>query len=166
MAAMLTMSACGSKDTTETTTAPVATTAVETTMEETTTEDVASEASTEGIEGAESEHGEELTAEQIKSFAEEIQAAVAGQDMGWLADLAAYPVFVSLEEVEGTEIQSVEEFMALGEDKLFTETLKTQIAEVNPEELEVFGAGVIMGEDVNITFNNVDGEPKIIGINL
>ena len=56
--------------------------------------------------------------------------------------------------------------MAIGEDKLFTEKLMTQIADVKPEELEVFGAGVIMGEDVNITFNNVDGEPKITGINL
>ncbi|MFR2849514.1 MAG: hypothetical protein ACLTC4_21405, partial [Hungatella hathewayi] len=71
-----------------------------------------------------------------------------------------------LEEGEGSEIESVDDFMAIGEDKLFTEKLMTQIADVKPEELEVFGAGVIMGEDVNITFNNVDGEPKITGINL
>ena len=80
--------------------------------------------------------------------------------------MSSYPVYVSLEEGEGSEIESVDDFMAIGEDKLFTEKLMTQIADVNPEELEVFGAGVIMGEDVNITFNNVDGEPKITGINL
>lgn len=161
MATMLTISACGSKNTTETTTAVETTTTVETTAEETTTAE-----STVTSEGAESEEAGELTADQIKSFAEEIQGAVAAQDIGWLADLASYPVYVSLEEGEGSEIQSVEEFMELGEDKLFTEKLMTQIADVNPEELELFGAGVIMGEDVNITFNNVDGEPKITGINL
>lgn len=161
MAAMLAISACGSKNTAETTTTAEMTTAVETTAEETTTAE-----SPVTPEGEESETAGELTAEQIKSFAEEIQGAVAAQDIGWLADLAAYPVFVSLEAGEGSEIQSVEEFMALGEDKVFTETLLTQIADVDPEGLEVFGAGVIMGEDVNITFNNVDGEPKITGINL
>ncbi len=159
MATMLTISACGSKNTTETTTAVETTTAMETTMEESTTEE-----STVTAEGMESEKAEDLTPEQIKSFAEEIQAAVAAQDIGWLADLSSYPVYVSLEE--GSEIESVDDFMAIGEDKLVTEKLMTQIADVKPEELEVFGAGVIMGEDVNITFNNVDGEPKITGINL
>ena len=161
MATMLTISACGSKNTTDTTTAVETTTAMETTMEESTTEE-----STVTAEGMESEKAEDLTPEQIKSFAEEIQAAVAAQDIGWLADLSSYPVYVSLEEGEGSEIESVDDFMAIGEDKLFTEKLMTQIADVKPEELEVFGAGVIMGEDVNITFNNVDGEPKITGINL
>lgn len=162
MGTMLTFTACSSKNTTETTTAVETTTAaVTTTAEETTAEETdVTEA------GAESETAEDLTAEQIKSFAEEIQAAVAAQDIGWLADLSAYPVYVSLEVGEGSEIQNVEEFMALGEDKLFTEKLMEQIADVKPEELEVFGAGVIMGEEVNITFNNVDGEPKITGINL
>lgn len=161
MATMLTISACGSKNTTDTTATVESTTADVTTAEEPTTVETAG---TTDIMNSETE--DELTAEQIKAFAEEIQAAVAGQDMGWLADLTSYPVYVALEDGEGSEIESKEAFMELGEDKIFTEILKEQIAAVNPEELEVFGAGVIMGEDASITFNSVDGEPAIISINL
>lgn len=178
MAMMLTISACGSKNTTgavttaETTTAAETTTVEETTTEEITTEgttteeSAGTEESTVTAEGAESEVQEGLTDDQIKSFAEEIQAAVASQDISWLADLVAYPVYVSLEVGEGSEIQSKEEFLAIDKEKLFTEKLMKQIADVNPEELEMFGAGIIMGEDINITFNNVNGEPAITGINL
>lgn len=172
MATMLTISACGSKDTTETT-PPVETTtmAATTTEAETTMADAATQADTTGESGVttdkmESETSGDLTSDQIKSFAEEVQAAVAGEDLGWLADLNSYPVYVSIGSSEGSDIKSKEDFMNLGKDKIFTDKLKEQIAAVKPEELEKFGTGYIMGDDVSITFNNVDGEPAITSIIL
>ena len=43
---------------------------------------------------------------------------------------------------------------------------REEIEETDPATLEQFGAGVIMGNENNIIFNNVDGQPAITGINL
>lgn len=182
MATMLTISACGSKNTTETTTPAetttemAATTEAETTMADETTQMDTTQAdssqmdttgeSTITSDNMESETAGDLTADQIKSFAEEVQAAVAGEDLGWLADLNSYPVYVSMASGEGSDVKSKEDFMNLGKDKIFTDKLKKEIAAVKPENLEMFGAGVIMGDDVSITFNNVDGKPAITSIIL
>lgn len=162
VATMMTISACGSNNTTaETTTAAEITTVAETTTEE---ETILAETITEA--GAESEAAGELTSEQIKEFAEDIRQVVANKDMEWLADMCAYPVYVGLGENEGSEIADREAFMELGSEDVFTDELLETIEAVNSEELEMVGAGVIMGGDVNITFNNVDGAPAITGINI
>ena len=113
-----------------------------------------------------SEQAEDLTAEEIKTFAGKVQKAVADKDIKALADLCAYPVYVSLSEGEGSEIDNKEAFIALDTAKLFTESMLKEIAETDPATLEQFGAGVIMGHENNIIFNNVDGQPSITGINL
>ena len=113
-----------------------------------------------------SEQAEDLTAEEIKTFAGKVQKAVADKDIKALADLCAYPVYVSLSEGEGSEIDNKEAFIALDMAKLFTESMLKEIAETDPATLEQFGAGVIMGNENNIIFNNVDGQPSITGINL
>ena len=113
-----------------------------------------------------SEQSEDLTAEEIKTFAGKVQKAVADKDIKALADLCAYPVYVSLSEGEGSEIDNKEAFIALDTAKLFTESMLKEIAETDPATLEQFGAGVIMGNENNIIFNNVDGQPSITGINL
>lgn len=113
-----------------------------------------------------SEQAEDLTAEEIKTFAGKVQRAVADKDIKALADLCAYPVYVSLSEGEGSEIDNKEAFIALDTAKLFTESMLKEIAETDPATLEQFGAGVIMGNENNIIFNNVDGQPSITGINL
>ncbi|WP_302325549.1 hypothetical protein [Enterocloster lavalensis] len=113
-----------------------------------------------------SEQAEDLTAEEIKTFAGKVQKAVADKDIKALADLCAYPLYVSLSEGEGSEIDNKEAFIALDTAKLFTESMLKEIAETDPATLEQFGAGVIMGNENNIIFNNVDGQPSITGINL
>ena len=104
-----------------------------------------------------SEQAEDLTAEEIKTFAGKVQKAVADKDIKALADLS---------EGEGSEIDNKEAFIALDTAKLFTESMLKEIAETDPATLEQFGAGVIMGNENNIIFNNVDGQPSITGINL
>lgn len=98
---------------------------------------------------------------EITAFAKEIQAAVSAKDMEALADLCIYPVAVNSEVVE-----SKEDFMALGEDVIFTEERCAVIAAVDVSTLEETMAGVIMGDDMpNIIFKSVDGKLGITGIN-
>ena len=110
--------------------------------------------------------GAELEQSEIKPFAEKVQKAVADKDMEALAGLCAYPVYVSLGEVQGEEIADEAAFLKMDADKIFTESLLKEIADTDVDTLEQFGAGVIMGGENSIIFNNVDGQAAITGINL
>ena len=180
MAAAIT--ACGGKDTQTTTAAEITTEAPVTTEaavpdDAQTTEDSAQaqggaqageETGLQAEDGAGdvSHAGSELEASEIKPFAEKVQKAVAGKDMVALADLCAYPVYVSLGEGEGEEISDRESFLELDADKLFTDGMLKEIADTDVDTREQFGAGVIMGNENNVIFNNVDGQAAITGINL
>ena len=109
--------------------------------------------------------GAELEQSEIKPFAEKVQKAVADKDMEALAGLCAYPVYVSLGEGQGEEIAEAA-FLKMDADKIFTESLLKEIADTDVDTLEQFGAGVIMGGENSIIFNNVDGQAAITGINL
>ena len=110
--------------------------------------------------------GAELEQSEIKPFAEKVQKAVADKDMEALAGLCAYPVYVSLGEGQGEEIADEAAFLKMDADKIFTESLLKEIADTDVDTLEQFGAGVIMGGENIIIFNNVDGQAAITGINL
>ena len=110
--------------------------------------------------------GAELEQSEIKPFAEKVQKAVADKDMEALAGLCAYPVYVSLGEGQGEEIADEAAFLKMHADKIFTESLLKEIADTDVDTLEQFGAGVIMGGENSIIFNNVDGQAAITGINL
>ncbi|MBS6953198.1 MAG: hypothetical protein KH230_08175 [Enterocloster asparagiformis] len=180
MAAAIT--ACGTKDTTATTVAveTMAETKADTsaaeseaapeetgTASEETGANAAGETYSTGDEADDvSEQAADMSADEIKDFAVKVQKAVADKDMEALADICAYPVYVSLSEGEGAEIDNKEAFLALDTAKLFTEGMLKEIAETDPATLEQFGAGVIMGNENNVIFNSVDGQPAITGINL
>ena len=110
--------------------------------------------------------GAALEQSEIKPFAEKVQKAVADKDMEALAGLCAYPVYVSLGEGQGEEIADEAAFLKMDADKIFTESLLKEIADTDVDTLEQFGAGVIMGGENSIIFNNVDGQAAITGINL
>ena len=110
--------------------------------------------------------GAELEQSEIKPFAEKVQKAVADKDMEALAGLCAYPVYVSLGEGQGEESADEAAFLKMDADKIFTESLLKEIADTDVDTLEQFGAGVIMGGENSIIFNNVDGQAAITGINL
>ncbi|WP_138309236.1 MULTISPECIES: hypothetical protein [unclassified Clostridium] len=179
------ITACGGKDTKTTAAAEVVTgadTAGET--EEPGTEDAGAASDAEApkdslaadsgsqeaalLEEAEdvSHAGAELEQSEIKPFAEKVQKAVADKDMEALAGLCAYPVYVSLGEGQGEEIADEAAFMKMDADRIFTESLLKEIADTDTDTLEQFGAGVIMGGENSIIFNNVDGQAAITGINL
>lgn len=108
----------------------------------------------------------ELEQSEIKPFAEKVQKAVADKDMEALAGLCVYPVYVSLGEGQGEEIADESAFLKMDAGQIFTESLLKEIADTDVDTLEQFGAGVIMGEENSIIFNNVDGQAAITGINL
>ena len=110
--------------------------------------------------------GAELEQSEIKPFAEKVQKAVADKDMEALAGLCAYSVYVSLGEGQGEEIADEAAFLKMDAGQIFTESLLKEIADTDVDTLEQFGAGVIMGEENSIIFNNVDGQAAITGINL
>ena len=110
--------------------------------------------------------GAELEQSEIKPFAEKVQKAVADKDMEALAGLCVYPVYVSLGEGQGEEIADESAFLKMDAGQIFTESLLKEIADTDVDTLEQFGAGVIMGGENSIIFNNVDGQAAITGINL
>lgn len=98
---------------------------------------------------------------EVAAFAEQIQAAMADQDLEALADLCAYPLAVNGEVVEDRET-----LLELGADVIFTEERCAVIAAVDVSTLEETMAGVIMGDATpNIIFKSVDGTLGITGIN-
>lgn len=78
-----------------------------------------------------------------------------------LADMSYYPLYVSFGEGEGEELESREDFMALDSSRIFTEELKDAVAATDISSLEVFRAGVIVGADDAIVFNEMDGKLMI-----
>ena len=98
---------------------------------------------------------------EVAAFAEQIQTAMADQDLEALADLCAYPLAVN-----GEVVETKEDFMELGANVIFTEERCAVIAAVDVSTLEETNAGVIMGDATpNIIFKSVDGELGITGIN-
>lgn len=157
VATVMTIAACGNKKTTaETTTAVETTTEAETTVEATTEETI-----------EETTEAEPLTVTQIKEFAEDVQQIVADEYMDWLADMCAYPMYISLEGGKETEILDREAFMELKADSIFTDNFLEAIAAVNLEELDASETEITMGDDGhNLTFSSVDGAPAIIVLNI
>ena len=113
-----------------------------------------------------SETETEAETERAAAFAQKIKKAVAAADMEELADLCGYPVCITLESGDGRELETREDFTALGADTLFTQKVKDTIAAVQESELEFCGAGVMMGENGTIVFHDVNGTMMITGINL
>lgn len=100
----------------------------------------------------------------VSEFAEKIKTAVAAGDMEALADLTAFPVYVSIAK-EG--VKTREDFMALGAEKVFTPELKASVAGADTSNLSPSMAGFVVETDggPNIIFGVVEGKLAISGIN-
>ena len=117
-----------------------------------------------------SETGEEnasvTESERAAAFALKIKKAVASADLEGFADLCGYPVYISLESGDGRELETRDDLIALGSDTLFTQKIQDTIAAVQESQLDSYGAGVMMGENGAVVFNDVNGTMMITGINL
>lgn len=158
---MLALGGCGQKQAEKDT--KVETTEVETTEAETTE---AEEDSTQNVV-SDGEANFSVDSEMVTEFAQKVQLLVASEDLEGLADVTAYPVYIGFAE-DGQVIESKEELIALGADKIFTPELKIMIAGVDVKNLSASMAGFVMSDDSgkpNITFSMTDGALKIVGIN-
>lgn len=101
------------------------------------------------------------------AFGGKIKEAVAGKDIEKLADLTTFPVYVGLTE-EGMVVETWEDFIALGAEKLFTEEMVKSIAGADEKSLSPSMAGFTLydGDDApSITFGVQEGRLGISGIN-
>lgn len=99
-----------------------------------------------------------------KAFAEKIKAAVASKDIEALADLTAFPIYVGIAE---GGVETREEFIALGAEKVFTPELIAAIEGADISNLSPSMAGFSISKDgkPNIIFGVVEGNLAIRGIN-
>lgn len=105
--------------------------------------------------------------EAAAEFGRQIKEAAATRDLEALADLAAYPLYVGFAE-GGESVESKEEFLALGADRIFTGALTESVAAADENSLTPSMAGfVLSGESgaPNIIFGVRDGKLAISGIN-
>lgn len=114
----------------------------------------------------EEENASETESGRAAAFALKIKKAVASSDLEGFADLCGYPVYISLESGDGRELETRDDLIALGSDTLFTQKMKDTIAAVQESQLDSYGAGVVMGENGAVVFNDVNGTMMITGINL
>lgn len=104
-----------------------------------------------------------LKLEQL-SFAAEIILAVKYKDMEGLAGLVAYPVYVGAADPE--IVESKEDFLAIGIEKVITEEMIQAITGVNLFNISEAEAGIVLGEErPNIIFSGKAKECGITGMN-
>ena len=102
----------------------------------------------------------------VIEFGEKVKAAVSEADLEGLVALASYPVYVGLDD--GVVVNSAEELIALGAEKVITDELVEAVTGVEEAALtEPSEAGFVMTVEgkPNIIFGVVDGQLAITGIN-
>lgn len=108
----------------------------------------------------------DVDAETAADFAQKIQAVVADQDLEALADLMMFPNYVGFTE-DPAFVNTREEFIALGADRIFTQEMCDQIAAAETEDLQPSEAGFVLSADgrPNIIFGVNEGHLAIVGMN-
>lgn len=104
--------------------------------------------------------------EAASAFAEKIQAVVADKDLEGLADLMMFPNYVGFPD-EAAFVDTREEFLDLGADRVFTEELMTEIRTADTTALQPSQAGFVLSASgcPNIVFGVAEGHLAIVGIN-
>ena len=141
-------------------------------VEESTAEKDASSAEEPADESSQEESGQTYTdnfsvdEEAAAAFAEKIQTVVADKDLEGLADLMMFPNYVGFPD-EPAFVDTREEFLDLGTDRVFTEEMMTEISTADTSALEPSQAGFILSASgcPNIVFGVSEGRLAIVGIN-
>ncbi len=100
-------------------------------------------------------------------YAQQIKEIFTNKDLKKLTDLTAYPVYVGFVE-EGLVIETREDFIALGTERIFTDELVASITNADVSDLFPSRAGFFVSSSdtsPSITFGVVEGQLKIKGIN-
>ena len=109
--------------------------------------------------------------QSVTDFAERVKAAVKEKDKEGLAKLMSFPVYIGLPDGKGGAIGTMEEYMALSDDDIFSDAMLSSMKDAKDTGLSASMAGfTLMGEGdsqrlPSITFGVVNGELKIVGMN-
>ena len=81
--------------------------------------------------------------------------------------MAAYPLYIGF-STGGQSVESREDFLSLGKEKIFTEELLTSVSQADETALTPSQAGFILTKEsgsANIVFGLRDGKLAVSGIN-
>lgn len=120
----------------------------------------------EAVVDQENKNYEDLENSDYAGFAKQVVDAVKAKDMNALADLLAYPSYVSCVKDNEGVVNTKEEFMAQDPEEIFDQSLVDAMDKADLSDLTPLMTGVVIGDDTpNIIFNSVDGKLGITGIN-
>lgn len=122
-----------------------------------------------GTKEAEAEEDDNFSADpaSVEAFGRSVKEAVAEKNLETLADLAAYPLYIGFAD-GGVSVESREEMIALGEEKIFTQEWMDSIAQADETALSPSMAGFVPsgeGGGGNLVFGLRDGKLAVSGIN-
>lgn len=108
----------------------------------------------------------DVDSELVAAFGAEVKTAVANQDLEALADLAFFPMYIGFAD-GGVSVNSREEFIELGAEKIFTQEMIDAIAAADENSLSASRAGFSLTDDgsPNIVFGVADGSLAVMGMN-
>lgn len=104
---------------------------------------------------------------EAKAFAVNIKEAVSEKDLEALADMTGFPLYIGFAE-GGQFVESKEDFISLGQEKIFTEELIDSVAQADETALSPSQAGFILTKEngaPNIVFGLREGQLAVLGIN-
>lgn len=106
-----------------------------------------------------------VDSEAAKEFAQKVKDVTAKKDLNGLAELTAFPVYVGLPDVDVVETK--EDFVKLGADAVFKDTLmeSVEMADIDNLQPSMAGFSISDGGTANINFGVTDGMLAINGIN-
>lgn len=105
--------------------------------------------------------------EVVAAYGKRIKEAVAAKNLEALADLTSFPTYVGFVD-NGVVVDTREDFLALGADKIFTQEMVDSIAAADESNLSPSMAGFLLcGKDdmPSIIYGIVEGRLAIQGIN-
>lgn len=108
-----------------------------------------------------------VDSEAAAAFGSEIKRVVADKNLDSLADLVSYPVYVGFSD-GGKFIETRDDLIALGAEKIFTDDLVESITASDENSLTPSMAGFALSREsgeANILFGIVEGKLAVVGIN-
>lgn len=105
--------------------------------------------------------------EVVAAYGKRIKEAVAAKNLEALADLTSFPTYVGFVD-NGVVVDTREDFLALGADKIFTQEMVDSVAAADESNLSPSMAGFVLSagnDSPNIIYGIVEGRLAIQGIN-
>ena len=107
-----------------------------------------------------------VKSEMAVEFGEEVKEVIAAKDLEALADLASYPLYIGFSD-GGVSVETREDFIALGEERIFTQEYVDGMASADTGNLSASKAGFSLTDSgrPNVIFGVSNGKLRIVGMN-